>query len=181
MNGMMSGSALAIAPDHTAALLAPLVVPVIVWAFFLAVDRLDRSGLDLATRFVAGYAASPLLVRVVAVLMLLAGVSHLLLVPAHLDGDPTLALLFELNGIAYAAIAAGAFIWRRWRLAAGLLSLATLAAYLDFLIAGREGLDEIGLLCYMLELVILALVWIPDYNGGISRVGTTLSDVRVRE
>jgi hypothetical protein len=181
MNGMMSGSALAIAPDHTAALLAPLIVPAIVWAFFLAVDRLDRSGVNLANRFVAGYARSPLLVRVVAVLMLLAGVSHLLLVPAHLDVNPTLALLFELNGIAYAALAASAFVWRRWRLAAGLLSLATLASYLDFLIAGREGLDEVGLLCYLLELVILALVWIPDYNGGISRVEATPSNQRVRE
>jgi hypothetical protein len=157
-------------------LLAPLIVPVIVWAFFIVVDRLDRSGVELAAQFVVGYARSSLLVRVVAVLMLLAGVSHLLLVPAHLDGDPTLALLFELNGLAYAAIAAGAFVWRRWRLAAGLLSLTTLAAYLDFLVAGREGLDQVGLLCYLLELLILALVWIPDYNEATGRIDTTVSD-----
>jgi hypothetical protein len=173
---MTNGAALAVSPDHTAALLAPLIVPAIVWAFFVVVDRLDRSGVALATQFVVGYARSSLLVRVVAVLLLLAGVSHLLLVPAHLDGDPTLALLFELNGLAYVAVAAGAFVWPRWRLAAGLLSLATLAAYLDFLIAGREGLDQVGLLCYLLELLILALVWIPDYNGGKSRIDATVTD-----
>jgi hypothetical protein len=179
MNDMTSGAATTVAPDHAAALLAPLIVPVVVWAFFVVVNRLDRSGVALATRFVAGYEQPSLLVRVVAVLMLLAGVSHLLLVPAHLEGDPTLALLFELDGLAYGALAVGAFLWRRWRLAAGLLTLATLISYLDYLISGRESLDEVGVLCYLLELVILALVWIPDYNGVTGRVEATSSDQRV--
>jgi hypothetical protein len=166
MMTMNSGSALSVAPDHTAVFLAPFVVPIVIWVFLFVVNRLAEAGVPLAARFVAGYNESSSLARIVAVLLLLAGVSHLLLVPAHLAGDATLALLFELNGFAFVLIAAVVFGWARWRLAAGLLTLATLVSYLDYLIVGRETLDEVGILCYLLELVILALVWIPDYNGG---------------
>jgi hypothetical protein len=169
MMDMNSGSAMSVTPDHTAVFLAPFVVPIVIWVFLLVVNCLDQFGVPLATRFVVGYRHSSPLARVIAVLLLLAGVSHLLLVPAHLVGDPTLALLFELNGLAFVLVAAGVFVWARWRLVAGLLTLATLIAYLGYLIAGRETLDEVGILCYLLELVILALVWIPDYNGAAAR------------
>ncbi len=165
MNGMNVGSALSVAPGHVVALFAPLLLPLIIRAFLLTVDWLDRRGIPLATRFVEGYNGSSSLARVVAVLMLLAGVIHLVLVPAHLDEAPTLAILFALNGMGFAALAATSFIWRGWRLAAVLLVLATLGAYLFYLISGREALDEVGFACYLVELVILALVWIPDYNG----------------
>jgi hypothetical protein len=80
------------------------------------------------------------------------------------------AILFALNGLGFAALAATAFIWRRWRLAAVLLVLATLGAYLFYLMTGREALDEVGFTCYLIELVILALVWIPDYNWTTRRL-----------
>jgi hypothetical protein len=180
MMTMNSGSVLSVAPDHTAVFLAPLVVPVVVWVFFFVANRLAESGVPLAAQFLAGYEESPPLARIVAALLLLAGVSHLLLVPTHLKGDSTLALLFELNGLAFVLVAAAVFVWAPWRLAAGLLTLATLVSYLDYLIAGRESLDEVGILCYLLELVILALVWIPDYNGAKAQPDSARSDRQER-
>ncbi len=150
-----------VAPDHAAALLAPLLLPLAVWAFIQVVDFAARANLASGRRFQRGFDGASPLARVTGLLLALAGVIHLALVPGHLAVDGGLAILFALNGVAFVGVAIAVFVARRWRPAAATLLVMTLAAYLYYLGTGREDPDLIGALTYLVELVALGLVWIP--------------------
>jgi hypothetical protein len=155
------GTFAGIAPDHPAALLAPLLVPIIIWSALRLAGITAAAGWGLARRFQLGYRCSAGSLRLVAILLLLAGSIHLLLIPAHLVEAPITALLFALNGLAYAALSADVFLWAYWRPAAGLLLAATLLTYIWYLATGQEGIDTVGVATYAIELGTLGLVWLP--------------------
>ncbi len=148
-------------PDHAAALLVPLLVPLAIWAFFGVVELSARAGSSTARRLLCGYQCSSSLTRLTALLLVLAGAVHLALVPGHLEGDRPLAMAFALDGAAFLAVGIAAFVWDRWRRVAATLLGATLAAYLFYLGSGREGPDLVGTATYLVELVALGLIWIP--------------------
>jgi hypothetical protein len=155
------GTFAGIAPDHTAALLAPLFVPIIIWSALRLAGTTAAAGWGLARRFQLGYRASTGSLRLVAILLLLSGTIHLLLIPAHLAESPDTALLFALNGLAFGALSAAVFYWGHWRSAADLLLAATLLAYVVYLATGQEDIDLVGIATYLIELVTLGLVWLP--------------------
>ena len=125
-----------IAPDHLATVLAPLIVPILIWGSLQVAGSAAAAGWPLTRRFLRGYRRAAGAVGLVAIVLLLAGIIHLLLIPAHLTEAPTTALLFTLNGRAFTALSAGVFLWASWRPAAGLL----LAVVLGLLAARRLGL-----------------------------------------
>lgn len=154
-----------VAPDHAAALLVPLLLPLAVWIFMGIVELAARANLPGARVFQRGFAAASPLARTTAILLALAGIIHLALVPGHLAADGSLAVLFAVDGAALVGAAVAAFVWRRWRAVAAALLGITLAAYLYYLGSGREDPDLVGALTYLAELVTLGLVWIPRELG----------------
>ena len=148
-----------VAPDHAAALLVPLVLPLAIGAFLGTINLAARANLSAASQFRRGYAVSPPVTRVIAVLLVLAGAIHLALVPGHFVEDRGLAILFLLNGATFLFLGIGTSIWKRWRSAAAMLLAATLVAYSFFIGGGREEFDLVGASAFLIELVALALVW----------------------
>ncbi|MGH2458882.1 MAG: hypothetical protein ACRDIY_08440 [Chloroflexota bacterium] len=160
-----SGFLAGVAPDHAAALLAPLFLPLAIWMFLSIVELAAKADLPGARRCQRGLEAASPLTRTTAFLLALAGAIHVALVPGHLGEDGSLAVLFALNGITFVGVGIAAFVWRRWRPVAAVLLAATLAAYLYYLGSGREDLDLVGTVTYLVELVTLGLVWIPRGPG----------------
>jgi hypothetical protein len=141
----------------------PLVLPVAIWLWLGAARLASGANLGIARGFVRGYEDSPPLIRVTAFLLVLVGAIHLTLVPGHLGLDAGLALLFALDGVAFLATGIVVFVAERWRAWAAALLVATLAAYLFWLGAGREETDLVGATTYVIELVSLGVIWIaPD-------------------
>jgi hypothetical protein len=116
-------------PDHAAAILVPLVLPLAIWLFLWIIRLAARANLGIARHFVSAYEDAPSLTRAAAFLLVLAGAIHLALVPGHLTAP--LAWL-----------------------------VATLAAYLFFLGAGLEVADLVGIATYVVELIVLGVIWI---------------------
>lgn len=157
-------------PDHAAALLVPLLLPLVVGAFFGVVELAARANLRIAHRFLRDFERSTPLTRVTALLLALAGAIHLALVPGHLNGDGTLALGFALDGAALVVAGLAAFILDRWQSIATVLLGASLVAYLFYLGSGREAPDLVGTTTYLVELVALGMAWIPRESSIAERV-----------
>lgn len=149
-----------VGPDHAAAILVPLVLPVVIWLFLRVIRLAARADVGIAHRFVREYEDSPPLTRVAAFLLVLAGAIHLSLVPEHLGRGTILALLFAANGVAFLLVGIAAFVRDRWRPWAASLLVATIAAYLFYLGTGREAADLVGTTTYVVELIALGVIWI---------------------
>jgi hypothetical protein len=149
-------------PDHAAALIALLYLPVIVTTVLLAVDLGARRGIPIAVRLLGGYLAALPVERLALLGIAMTATIHLALVPAHASEDPTLAALFTLDGMALLAV----IFWALgrpvpgWR-SAGLVVLAVgIVAYVVYLAAGLESPDAIGIATKLLELATMALLLI---------------------
>jgi hypothetical protein len=165
-------------PDHAAALLVPLVLPVAIWLLLGAARLASGANLGIARSFVRGYEDSPPLTRITAFLLVLAGAIHLALVPGHLGPDAGLSLLFALDGVAFLGVGIAAFVADRWRSWAAALLVATLAAYLNWLGTGREGADLVGATTYVVELIALGVIWIAPEATPATEVPDGLTTAR---
>lgn len=139
-----------IAPGHAAGLVGGLVAAVIWLVLVLAVPG----------RLRAGHRAAPGTVRTAALLMAVSAGVHLGLVP-HLGRDPLTALAFLVDAAALAGLAVAALTTRWWRPPAVALLVATVLAYLVYLVAGLERPDQVGLLAKLMEVLALGLALVP--------------------
>ena len=131
-----------IAPDHLIGLFAGVaVIPVALYAL-----KRRRSG-------------APATILGASVLMAVTGAVHLGLVPTHLD-QPLRAALFVMNGVAFLFLSQ-AFTWRWWRRASVVLVVATLLAYLAYVVLGLESPDQLAIATKLIELLALGLVLVP--------------------
>jgi hypothetical protein len=165
-------------PDHAAALLVPLVLPLAIWLLLGAARLASGANLGIARSFIRGYEDSPPLTRVTAFLLVLAGAIHLVLVPGHLGQDAGLAFLFDLDGVAFLGAGIAAFVADRWRAPAAALLVATLAAYVFWLGAGREQADLVGATTYVVELIALGVIWIAPETTPARGVPGELTSAR---
>lgn len=151
---------------HDAALVALLYLPAAVLAFLLYVDVAARLGVPGARAYLAAYERSSAADRLAALLLAVSAAVHLAVAPGH-AADQVTAALFLLDAAALTALAVGAFVLPRWRLAAAALLVANLAAYAVYVAAGREALDAVGLGTKAVEATALALV--AGVPGAVSR------------
>ncbi len=133
-----------ISPDHAIGLFAGLLaLPIVL----------------IVMRFRSGRHTVHGTVQAASVLMTVTGAIHLGLVPSHL-GEPIIAALFVVNGLAYIGLAQ-AFTWRWWRLASSALLLMTVFGYLGFIALRLDTPDQVALATKLLELITLGLVLVP--------------------
>lgn len=160
MPGMSSSNALSsVASEHVPALIAALLTPLAVWLVVVAIRALARGGSPTAGALARCIDAFSWPTGAVLVLLLVTGIDHLALVPAHWPDERTTAVLFLLNGLAFLGVAAWTFLqWPRWRLAAAALLAATVLAYVVYIATGREDPDLLGLLTKAVEIAALGIV-----------------------
>jgi len=143
------------ATDHAGALTAALLLLLFVVALVGGLRFLAARRVALAERFTQVYDAAPSMTKLAAALMLLSGGIHLALVPGH---DGITGVLFVIDGLGFIVFAIAAFLTNWWRRPAILWLVATILAYLVWVIAGWETPDQIGIACKLIELVALGLL-----------------------
>lgn len=133
-----------VAPDHAPGLIGGLLAAL---AWLLLFRRRHE--------------AAPGTVRAAALLVFVSAGIHLALVPHHLAHDPFTALLFlvDAGGLAAVALAPSTAWW--WRPAAAALLVATILGYAVYVLAGLEGVDQVGIATKLLELTALGLALVP--------------------
>jgi len=151
-----------IAPEHTAAIVALLLMPLALWVCVRVLRAAAGGGAPLAGRLVRGYEGASLATRTVVVLMLVTAAVHLGLAFGHGTEAPDSARLFVANGLAFIIVAVLAVSVRWWRPLAAVLLLATILAYLAHLLGSREAPDQVGIATKLVELAALGLVLIPQ-------------------
>jgi len=144
-----------IATDHAGALSAAIVLVVVLWLSVRVLRWLAGRRIGWAIRLFDAYAAAPAITKLAAALMLLSGGLHLALVPGH---EGITALLFVIDGVGFIVLGIAAFVSRWWRRPAILWLVATILAYIVWVIAGWETPDQVGIACKLIELVALGLV-----------------------
>src|SRR5438132_8925293 len=144
-----------IAAEHAAAIGAAVFLVVSLWLALRAFSALARRQVTWAVTLVETYHATSALTRLAGVLMLVSGVIHLVLIPSH---EGITGVLFVIDGVGFIVLGAAAFVTRWWRRPAVLWLVATIVAYVVWLIAGWETPDQIGIACKLIELVALGLV-----------------------
>jgi hypothetical protein len=144
-----------IATDHAGALSAALITLVFGFAFVLGLRFLAARRVAWAVPVAQAYDAAPAIVKLAAVLMLLSGGIHLALVPGH---DGITGVLFVIDGFGFIGFGIAAFITGWWRRPAVLWLVASIVAYIVWVIAGWETPDQIGIACKLVELVALGLL-----------------------
>lgn len=159
----------AIAPDHALALPTLLAA-----ASVLAICGIIRGALtqrERGLRSAAGRAGPvPRSTHAAALLLAASGTAHLAIIPAHLVEDPVRAALFALDGAAFLIVAMLAYApVRLARFAVPLIS-ATIAAYLLYVLTGREDIDLVGALTGAMEVGALLLVLRAPAANGVARI-----------
>jgi hypothetical protein len=144
-----------IATDHVPALSAAIVLLLFLCVFLRLLRFLAGRGVAWAVPFTNDYDAAPAITKIAAALMLLSGGLHLALVPGH---EGISGLLFVIDGLGFIVLGIAAFITNWWRRPAVLWLLATILAYIVWVIAGWETPDQVGIACKLIELVVLGLV-----------------------
>ena len=144
-----------IATDHAGGLSAALITLSFAAAFVLALRFLAGRRVAWAARIARAYGATPSTTKLAAVLMLLSGAIHLALVPGH---DGITGVLFAIDGLGFVALAFAAFVSAWSRRPAVLWLVATIVAYIVWVVAGWETPDQIGIACKLIELVALGLL-----------------------
>src|ERR1700675_354355 len=144
-----------IATDHAIALTAAFVLLLFVFAFVGGLRFLSGCRVAWAVRVRQGYEAAPSITKLAAALMMLSGGIHLALVPGH---EGITGLLFVIDGLGFIGLGFAAFITTWWRRPAVLWLMATIVAYLVWVIAGWETPDQVGIACKLIELVALGLL-----------------------
>jgi len=144
-----------IATDHASALTAAVLLLLFVVAVVGGLRFLAARRVALAGRITQVYDAAPSMTKLAAALMLLSGGIHLALVPGH---EGITGVLFVIDGLGFIVFAIAAFLTNWWRRPAILWLVATILAYLVWVIAGWETPDQIGIACKLIELVALGLL-----------------------
>ena len=144
-----------IALDHAGGLRAALMMLVFGAAFVLALRLLAARRVALAVAVIHAYDAAPFITKLAATLMLLSGGIHLALVPGH---DGITGVLFVVDGLGFIGLAFAAFVTTWWRRPAVLWLVATILAYIVWVLAGWETPDQVGIACKLIELVALGLL-----------------------
>jgi hypothetical protein len=143
-----------IATDHAGALSPAILLLLFGFAFVGGLRFLAARRAGWAMRITQAYDAAPSMTKVVATLMLLSGGIHVALVPGH---QGITGILFVIDGLGFIAFAIAAFITTWWRLPATVWLVATILAYLVWVIAGWETPDQVGIACKLIELVALGV------------------------
>jgi len=144
-----------IATAHAGALTAALITLVFGFAFVLGLRFLGARRVALAVRMGQAYEAAPSITKLAAALMLASGAIHLALAPGHAG---ITGALFVIDGMGFMALAIAPFLTSWWRRPAMLWLVATIVAYIVWIIAGWESPDQVGIACKLIELVALGLV-----------------------
>jgi hypothetical protein len=144
-----------IATDHASALSAALLLLLFGFAFIRGLRFLAARRVAWVVRITQAYDAAPSATKLAAALMLLSGGIHLALVPGH---DGITGVLFVIDGLGFMVFAVAAFTTMWWRRTAVLWLVATIAAYIVWVIAGWETPDQVGIACKLIELVALGLL-----------------------
>src|SRR6266480_5335406 len=144
-----------IAAEHAPAIGATIFLVVSLGFALRAVSALARRRVTWAATLVETYRATSAITKLAGVLMLVSGVTHLALIPSH---EGITGVLFVIDGLGFIVLGTGAFVTSWWRRPAVLWLLATIVAYVIWIIAGWETPDQIGIACKLIELVALGLV-----------------------
>ena len=144
-----------IAAEHAPAIGATIVVVVSLWLALGAFSTLARRRVTWALTLVETYRATSGITKLAGILMLVSGVIHLALIASH---EGITGALFVIDGFGFIVLGATAFVTSWWRRPAVLWLLATIVAYVIWIIAGWETPDQIGIACKLIELVALGLV-----------------------
>jgi hypothetical protein len=144
-----------IAGEHAAAIGAAMIFLVSLGLALRTLSLLARRQVRWAVSLVAAYRATSAVTKLAAVLMLVSGVVHLVLIPSH---EGITGLLFVVNGLGFIVLGVAAFFTSWWRRPAILWLVATIVAYVLWSVTGWETPDQIGIACKLLELVALGLI-----------------------
>jgi len=143
-----------IAAEHAPAIGAAILLVVSLWLALRALSALARRRVTWAVRLVETYRATSAVTKLAGVLMLVSGVIHLVLIPSH---EGITGVLFVINGLGFMVLGVAAFFTTWWRRPAVFWLVATIVAYVVWIIAGWETPDQIGIACKLIELVALGL------------------------
>ena len=145
-----------VAAAHAPALTAAVLTIVFCWLSVLTLREVARRNLLLtAADLVAALGGVPPITKLAALLMLTSGAIHLALVPGH---DGITGILFVIDGLGFVALGVAPFLVGWWRRPAIFWLLATIVAYIVWVVAGWETPDQVGIACKLIELVALGLV-----------------------
>src|SRR5437879_642963 len=144
-----------VATDHAGGLTAAFLLLLFVFAFGRGLRFMAGRRVAWVVRVTQAYDAAPSITKLAAALMLLTGGIHLALVPGH---EGITGMLFVIDGLGFIGFAIAAFMTTWWRRPAALWLVATILAYLVWVIAGWETPDQVGIACKLIELVALGLL-----------------------
>ena len=142
------------AAEHTLAIGAAIFLVVSLWLALRVISALARRRVTWAVKILETYHTTSGVTMLAGVLMLVSGVIHLALISSH---EGITGVLFVINGIGFLVLGFAAFFTTRWRRPAVLWLVATILAYVLWIIAGWETPDQIGIACKLIELVALGL------------------------
>jgi hypothetical protein len=143
-----------VSPDHLAAILPVLLLPLVIHAWAVGIRR-AATGTGRVSQFARGYATLSPATKTAAVLLLIGAVVHLALMPNHLVMEPQTGVLFGLDVAGFLVAAVLTLTIRRWRIPAGLMSLLTVVAYAYYIHNGLEDLDLTGILTSAAEIAVI--------------------------
>jgi hypothetical protein len=145
-----------VAAAHAPALSAAILLVAFCWCFLQFLRILARRQLlQAAILSVTAFDAASPMTRLAAALMLASGAIHLALVPGHAG---ITGVLFVIDGLGFIVLGVAAFFTSWWRRPAVLWLVATIVAYIVWVIAGWEHPDQVGIACKLIELVALGFI-----------------------
>ena len=144
-----------IAGEHAVAIGAAIALLVTAWLVLRALSVLAHRRVGWAAALLDTYRAASAITKLAAVLMLVSGVIHLVLIPSH---EGITGVLFVINSLGFIVLGVAALFTTWWRRPAVLWLVATIVAYIVWVVAGWETPDQIGIACKLIELVALGLI-----------------------
>ncbi len=161
MPGWNDAAAWGIAGDHLAGFHALVFAPVVIWLIVMTIRVAGRLGSGPARRWTAAYRGAPLPLRAAVWTLMTSAIVHFVVAQAHQVEEPGTAFLFYLDAAALMLVAMLVVRSRRWRKLAVLLLVANLVAYLGYLLAKAESMDQLGMATKLIELAGLGLLLMP--------------------
>lgn len=143
------------ASEHAAAIGAAIVLMGFLWVVTRALRLLAHRRVEWVVRLAEAYRATSPIARLAAALMLVSGAIHLALIPSH---EGITGLLFVADGVGFIALGVVAILTSWWRRPAIVWLVATIVAYVVWILAGWETPDQVGIACKLIELIALGLV-----------------------
>src|SRR2546421_3282579 len=143
------------ASEHAPAIAAAIVLLVVLWLIPRTLSVLANRGIRWAVALDDVYRRASAMTKLAAGLMLLSGAIHLALAQSH---EGITGLLFVINGLGFVVLGVAAFFTTWLRRPAILWLVATILAYVVWIIAGWETPDQIGIACKRIELAPLGPV-----------------------